>query len=100
VNVPRLLERSFAYSARFWIADQNRGFANAVRIRSGSRLRSIPAGICQVYYGLPFPWLELRFLSGTQLPLFVTTTATSANASEAPNQTPRTGGARGGAKNH
>jgi ribonucleoside-diphosphate reductase alpha chain len=38
-----------------------------------------------------FRWLELRFLSGTQLPLFVTTAATSANAGEAPNQTPRTG---------
>jgi ribonucleoside-diphosphate reductase alpha chain len=33
----------------------------------------------------------LRFLSGTRLPLFVTTAATSANASEAPNQTPSTG---------
>jgi ribonucleoside-diphosphate reductase alpha chain len=38
-----------------------------------------------------FRWLELRFLSGTQLPLFVTTAATSANAVEAPNQTPRIG---------
>jgi ribonucleoside-diphosphate reductase alpha chain len=38
-----------------------------------------------------FRWLELRFLSGTQLPLFVTTAATSANAGEAPNQTPPTG---------
>jgi ribonucleoside-diphosphate reductase alpha chain len=38
-----------------------------------------------------FRWLELRFLSGTQLSLFVTTAATSANAGEAPNQTPRTG---------
>ena len=38
-----------------------------------------------------FRWLELRFLSGTQLLLFVTTGATSANAGEAPNQTPRTG---------
>jgi ribonucleoside-diphosphate reductase alpha chain len=37
-----------------------------------------------------FRWLELRFLSGTQLPLFVTTAATSANPGEAPNQTPRT----------
>jgi hypothetical protein len=45
-----------------------------------------------------FRWLELRFLSGTQLPLFVTTAATSANAGEAPNQTPRTGEARCGAK--
>jgi ribonucleoside-diphosphate reductase alpha chain len=38
-----------------------------------------------------FRWLELRFLSGTQLPLFVTTAVTSANAGEAPNQTPRAG---------
>jgi ribonucleoside-diphosphate reductase alpha chain len=38
-----------------------------------------------------FRWLELRFLSGTQLPLFVTTAATSANAGGAPNQTPHTG---------
>jgi ribonucleoside-diphosphate reductase alpha chain len=38
-----------------------------------------------------FRWLELRFLSGTQLPLFVTTTATSAKAGKAPNQTPPTG---------
>ena len=38
-----------------------------------------------------FGWLELRFLSGTQLPLFVTTAATSTNPGEAPNQTPRTG---------
>jgi ribonucleoside-diphosphate reductase alpha chain len=38
-----------------------------------------------------FRWLELRFLSGTQLPLFVTTVAANANAGEAPNQTPRTG---------
>jgi ribonucleoside-diphosphate reductase alpha chain len=38
-----------------------------------------------------FRWLELRLLSGTQLPLFVTTAATSANAGEAPNQTPRNG---------
>ena len=38
-----------------------------------------------------FRWLELRFLSGTQLPLFATTVAPSAKAGEAPNQTPRTG---------
>jgi ribonucleoside-diphosphate reductase alpha chain len=38
-----------------------------------------------------FRWLELRFLSGTQLPLFVTTAATSANEGDAPNQTPPTG---------
>jgi hypothetical protein len=38
-----------------------------------------------------FRWLELRFLTGTQLPLFVTTVAASANAGEASNQTPRTG---------
>jgi ribonucleoside-diphosphate reductase alpha chain len=38
-----------------------------------------------------FRWLELRFLSGTQLPLFVTTVATRAKAGEAPNQTPPTG---------
>jgi ribonucleoside-diphosphate reductase alpha chain len=38
-----------------------------------------------------FRWLELRFLSGAQLSLFVTTAATSANAGEAPNQTPLTG---------
>lgn len=38
-----------------------------------------------------FRWLELRFLSRTQLPLFVTTAATSANAGEASNQTPRIG---------
>jgi ribonucleoside-diphosphate reductase alpha chain len=38
-----------------------------------------------------FRWLELRFLSGTQLPLFVTTAATSAIVGEAPNQTPATG---------
>jgi ribonucleoside-diphosphate reductase alpha chain len=38
-----------------------------------------------------FRWVELRFLSGTQLPLFVTTAATSATAPEAPNQTSRTG---------
>jgi ribonucleoside-diphosphate reductase alpha chain len=38
-----------------------------------------------------FRWLELRFLSGTQLLLFVTTAATSASAGEAPNHTPRTG---------
>jgi ribonucleoside-diphosphate reductase alpha chain len=38
-----------------------------------------------------FRWLELRFPSGTQLPLFVTTGATSANAGEAPNQTLPTG---------
>jgi ribonucleoside-diphosphate reductase alpha chain len=38
-----------------------------------------------------FRWLELRFLSGTQLPLFVTTEATSANAGEVSNRTPRTG---------
>jgi hypothetical protein len=33
----------------------------------------------------------VRFLSGTQLPLFTTTAETSANAGETPNQTPRTG---------
>jgi ribonucleoside-diphosphate reductase alpha chain len=38
-----------------------------------------------------FRWLELRFLSGTQLSLFVTTAATSANTSETSNQMPRTG---------
>jgi ribonucleoside-diphosphate reductase alpha chain len=38
-----------------------------------------------------FRWLELRFLSGTQLPLFVTTAASSANAGKTPNRTPRTG---------
>jgi ribonucleoside-diphosphate reductase alpha chain len=38
-----------------------------------------------------FRWLELRFLSGTQLPLFVTTAATSANAGESSNQKPRAG---------
>jgi ribonucleoside-diphosphate reductase alpha chain len=38
-----------------------------------------------------FRRLELRFLSGTQLPLFTTTAGTSANAGETPNQTPRTG---------
>ncbi|HEY2040815.1 MAG TPA: hypothetical protein VGG95_14180 [Edaphobacter sp.] len=38
-----------------------------------------------------FRWLELRFLSGTQPPLFVTTAATSANEGDAPNQTPRAG---------
>jgi ribonucleoside-diphosphate reductase alpha chain len=31
-----------------------------------------------------FRWLELRFLSGTQLPLFTTTAGTSANAGETP----------------
>jgi ribonucleoside-diphosphate reductase alpha chain len=38
-----------------------------------------------------FRWLELRFLSGTQLPLFATAAAPSANAGEAPNQTLRSG---------
>jgi FkbM family methyltransferase len=42
----RLLERSFAYSARFAIAVQNLGWVNALRVfsttRSGSTLRSIP----------------------------------------------------------
>ena len=38
-----------------------------------------------------FRWLELRFLSGTQLPLFATAAAPSANAGGAPNQTPRSG---------
>jgi ribonucleoside-diphosphate reductase alpha chain len=38
-----------------------------------------------------FRWLELRFLSATQLPLFATTAATSANAGEALNHTPCTG---------
>jgi ribonucleoside-diphosphate reductase alpha chain len=38
-----------------------------------------------------FRSLELRFLSGTQLPLFTTTAETSANAGETPNQTPSTG---------
>lgn len=41
----RLLERCFAFSARFTIATQNLGFLNALRvfvsIRSGSKLRSI-----------------------------------------------------------
>jgi ribonucleoside-diphosphate reductase alpha chain len=35
-----------------------------------------------------FRWLELRFLSGTRLPLFATAAAPSANASGTPNQTP------------
>jgi ribonucleoside-diphosphate reductase alpha chain len=38
-----------------------------------------------------FRWLELRFLSGTQLPLFATAAAPGANAGGAPNQTPRSG---------
>jgi FkbM family methyltransferase len=54
MNMARLLERSFAYSARFWIAAQNLGFANAVRvyssIRSGSRLRSIHVLNRNVFY--------------------------------------------------
>jgi ribonucleoside-diphosphate reductase alpha chain len=36
-----------------------------------------------------FRWIELRFLSGKQLPLFVT--KATASAGEAPNQTPRAG---------
>ena len=35
-----------------------------------------------------FRWLELRFLSGTQLPLFATAAAPSGNAGRAPNQAP------------
>ena len=33
-----------------------------------------------------FRWMELRFLSGTQLPLFTTKEATSGNAGRVPNQ--------------
>ena len=33
-----------------------------------------------------FRWMELRFLSGTQLPLFVTKEAASGNAGRVPNQ--------------
>ena len=35
-----------------------------------------------------FRWMELRFLSGKQLPLFVTTAATSGESGRAPNQAP------------
>ncbi len=35
-----------------------------------------------------FRWLELRFLSGAQLPLFATAAASSGNAGRAPNQAP------------
>jgi ribonucleoside-diphosphate reductase alpha chain len=38
-----------------------------------------------------FRSLELRFLSGTQLPLFTTTAETSANAGETPTKRLRTG---------
>ena len=45
MSIARLLERSFAYCARFEIAVQNLGFGNALRvffwIRHGSALRSI-----------------------------------------------------------
>ena len=45
MSIARLLERSFAYCARFEIAVQNLGFGNALRvffwIRRGSTLRSI-----------------------------------------------------------
>jgi ribonucleoside-diphosphate reductase alpha chain len=35
-----------------------------------------------------FRWMELRFLSGKQLPLFVTTTTGSGDTGRAPNQAP------------
>jgi ribonucleoside-diphosphate reductase alpha chain len=38
-----------------------------------------------------FRWLALRFLSRTQLPLFATAAAPSANAGGVSNQTPRSG---------
>ena len=38
-----------------------------------------------------FRWLELRFLSGKQLPLFATAAVPGENAGGAPNQTPRSG---------
>jgi FkbM family methyltransferase len=45
LSISRLFERAFAYCARFEIAVQNLGFANALRvffwIRHGSKLRSI-----------------------------------------------------------
>jgi ribonucleoside-diphosphate reductase alpha chain len=43
-------------------------------------------GYAKSIMGYLFRWLELRFLSGAQLPLFVTTAATSANAGEAPTR--------------
>lgn len=54
MNPTRMLERSFAYSARFWIAVQNLGFVSAVRvfssIRNGSKLQSIYALNRKVFY--------------------------------------------------
>jgi ribonucleoside-diphosphate reductase alpha chain len=38
-----------------------------------------------------FRWLELRFLSGTQLPLFATAAVRDVNAGGTSNQTPRSG---------